>query len=140
MVFYKERLNRLVEHTTDIILKNGKKVSVEVSGSGKLATDLNDNTEYIKDSDGNWVAKKLTESYIQLSGPYNIPKLKDRIQKLCNNYGLQLTSNGKIDFNNSSLLKSEVNNILGELKNLGVSYKLIEGYKTKLKRLIKKSN
>lgn len=95
--------------------------------------------------DDEWVERldeSLKEGYVQITGPFNIPKTKARLQQLCNDFGLQMTSDGRIDFNdNRSLLKREINELLGELKNLGVSYRLIEKYSKKtLKEVIDDEN
>jgi len=65
-----------------------------------------------------------------LVGAYNIPKLKAKLGQTCNDFGLNLQDNGKIDFNdNKSLLKREINEFLGNLKNMGINYRLTEGIK-----------
>lgn len=101
--------------------------------SGNYNKDLRDS---IKKESFN---ESFKEGYVQITGPFNIPKTKARLQQLCNDFGLQMTSDGRIDFNdNRSLLKREINELLGELKNLGVSYRLVESYKERLNKLNKK--
>jgi hypothetical protein len=82
--------------------------------------------------------ESFKEGYVQITGPYNIPKTKARLQQLCNDFGLQMSNEGRIDFNeNRSLLKREINEFLGELKNLNVSYTLKESFRERLNKLTK---
>jgi len=148
---YKERLSNLREYfdfgkfdykVGDVVISPmGKKYRykvIKISNDEIKVKDLNDGEilyfppknlkkESYKERLNNLNKK---ESSIQLVGAYNIPKLKAKLGQTCNDFGLNLQDNGKIDFNdNKSLLKREINEFLGNLKNMGINYRLTEGIK-----------
>ena len=155
---YKERLNKFKESIKDDILSKQmsiQEIENDIQTYTKKLSSINTNDDrgkidaksfqdiidalYEKKSKKINVKESLKEGYVQITGPFNIPKTKARLQQLCNDFGLQMTSDGRIDFNdNRSLLKREINELLGELKNLGVSYRLVESYKERLNKLNKK--
>ncbi len=148
---YKERLNKFKESIKDDILRKQmsiQEIENDIQTYTKKISSINTNDDrgkidaksfqdiidalYEKKSKKINVKESLKEGYVQITGPFNIPKTKARLQQLCNDFGLQMTSDGRIDFNdNRSLLKREINELLGELKNLGVSYRLVEKYSKK---------
>ncbi|MDD3085467.1 MAG: hypothetical protein PHU32_06305, partial [Candidatus ainarchaeum sp.] len=67
------------------------------------------------------------DKYIELTGPFNVPKTKNIVSQLCRDYGSVFTADGRIFYDDrNSLLKREINAFLAELKNIGLSYRLSE--------------
>ncbi len=74
------------------------------------------------------------ESTIRLVGDIKDVKVLEKIKELCKSYGVTLTEYNTIEFDDKSLLKKEINEFFGELKNLGIDYNIKESFLERLNR------
>ena len=115
-----------------------KELNLSLAHVKEIVEDIlkKSNKEKLKTKGVNMKIKKIKESYIQLVGPFNIPKSQDIIQTIADKWNVKFDKeNGKLFTQDDSALKKNLNTILGELKLLGMGYKMVESFKEKLKKL-----